>query len=110
MLYIGTGDVGGPPVSQDLQSLDGRILRLRPDGQIPEDNPFPDLPVFSYGHRVAQGLTWDPETGVFFSSEHEPSGADVEGKARYRDETNQVVAGRDYGWPKVVGVPGLEEF
>ena len=110
MLYIGTGDVERPPVSQDLQSLDGKILRLRPDGQIPEDNPFPDSPVFSYGHRVVQGLTWDPETGVLFNSEHGPSGAEVEGKARHRDEINQVVAGRNYGWPKVVGAPGLEEF
>ena len=110
MLYIGTGDVGRPPVSQDLKSLDAKILRLQPDGQIPEDNPFPNSPVFSYGHRVVQGLAWDPETGSLFNSEHGPSGAEVEGRARHRDEINRVVAGRNYGWPKVVGAPDLDEF
>ena len=109
LLYIGTGDVGNPPISQALESLDGKILRLHPDGRIPEDNPFPGSPVFSYGHRVVQGLAWDPETGAFFNSEHGPSGADVEGKVRHRDEINQVVAGGNYGWPKVVGAPGLDE-
>ena len=110
MLYIGTGDVGNPPVSQDLNSLDGKILRLQPDGQIPSDNPFPNSPVFSYGHRVVQGLAWDPRTGALFNSEHGPSGAEKEGKVRHRDEINRVFAGGNYGWPKIVGAPGLEGF
>ena len=110
MLYIGTGDVGRPSVSQALESLDGKILRIQPDGKIPADNPFPKSPVFSYGHRVVQGLAWDPATGALFNSEHGPSGADVEGKIRHRDEINRVLSGENYGWPKVVGAPGLAEF
>ncbi len=74
MLYIGTGDLWNQPLSQDLNTWAGKILRITPDGQIPKDNPFPGSPIFSYGHRVVQGLAWDPETGVMFNSEHGPSG------------------------------------
>jgi glucose/arabinose dehydrogenase len=52
MLYVATGIISdsshGP---QDLQSLEGKILRLNDDGSIPQDNPFSNSPVFSYGHR-----------------------------------------------------------
>ncbi|MDP6494555.1 MAG: PQQ-dependent sugar dehydrogenase, partial [Dehalococcoidia bacterium] len=74
MLYIGTGDLWEQPIAQDLNSLAGKILRITPDGRIPADNPFPESPIFSSGHRVVQGLAWNPETGALFSSEHGPSG------------------------------------
>jgi glucose/arabinose dehydrogenase len=45
MLYVGTGDAGNGPVAQDPESLNGKILRLRPDGGIPGDNPFRGSPV-----------------------------------------------------------------
>src|SRR5699024_10620118 len=51
MLYVTTGDALEPSRAQDLDSLAGKILRLTPDGDIPEDNPFEDSPVYSYGHR-----------------------------------------------------------
>ena len=51
-LYVGTGSISDSSHgSQDLKSLEGKILRLNDDGTIPDDNPFSDSPVFSYGHR-----------------------------------------------------------
>ncbi len=108
MLYVGTGDLWKQPTAQDLKSWAGKILRITPDGQIPKDNPFPDSPVFSYGHRVVQGLAWDPETGVMFNSEHGPSGEWPGVQAR--DEINIVEKGSNYGWPLVVGAPRIAEY
>lgn len=110
MLYVGTGDLGNPPLSQDLTSLAGKILRLTPEGEIPEDNPFPGSAIYSSGHRVVQGLAWDPDTGDLFNSEHGPSGFPQEGQVRYRDEINRVLPGGNYGWPEVVGAPNLPEY
>ncbi len=110
MLYVGTGDTNRPPISQDLNSLGGKILRLTPEGKIPQDNPFDNSPVYSYGHRVVQGLAWDKATGALFNSEHGPSGAEAEGKAEHRDEINRVIAGKNYGWPKVVGAPHIPQY
>src|SRR5690606_19461897 len=99
-----------PFLAQDLNSLASKILRITPEGDIPPDNPFPNSPVYSYGHRVVQGFAWDPETGEMFSSEHGPSGAEVAGSVRYRDEINRVEKGGNYGWPLVVGAPGVSEY
>ena len=108
MLYIGTGDVGKPPLAQDLKSLAGKILRITPDGRIPKDNPFSGSPVFSYGHRVVQGLAWDPESGALFNSEHGPSN-EWSGVVD-RDEINVIEKGGNYGWPNVVGAPRIAEY
>lgn len=54
-LYITTGDATKGKIAQDLRSLGGKILRINDDGSVPEDNPFPGSPVFSYGHRNPQG-------------------------------------------------------
>ncbi len=110
MLYIGTGDMSQPFVAQDTKNLASKILRLTDEGAIPSDNPFPNSPVYSYGHRVVQGFAWDPETGAFFNSEHGPSGAEVEGSVRYRDEINMVEKGGNHGWPIVVGAPGMQAY
>lgn len=110
MLYIGTGDMSQPYIAQDLNSLASKILRITPEGDIPSDNPFPNSPVYSYGHRVVQGFAWDPETGVLFNSEHGPSGAAVEGDVRYRDEVNVVKKGGNHGWPIVVGAPQIADY
>jgi glucose/arabinose dehydrogenase len=110
MLYIGTGDLSQPFLAQDMESLASKILRVTPEGQIPEDNPFENSPVYSYGHRVVQGFAWDPENGAFFNSEHGPSGAKVEGDVRYRDEINLVKKGGNHGWPIAVGAPGIADF
>lgn len=110
MLYIGTGDMSQPYIAQDLNSLASKILRITPEGDIPSDNPFPNSPVYSYGHRVVQGFAWDPETGALFNSEHGPSGAAVEGDVRYRDEVNVVKKGGNHGWPIVVGAPQIADY
>ena len=96
-LYITTGDAVNPGWSQDLSSLAGKILRINPDGTIPDDNPF-DSPIYSYGHRNPQGIAWSDD-GLFVSSEHGPSGEMGYG----HDEINVIVKGKNYGWPKVVG-------
>lgn len=104
-LYITTGDAGNPDLSQDVNSLNGKILRLNDDGTIPEDNPY-ENEIYSLGHRNPQGLTWD-ENGVMFSSEHGPSG-DL-GK-RAHDEVNIIESGKNYGWPKVIGRSENENY
>ena len=60
-LYVTTGDANDPPMAQRLDRLNGKILRLNPDGSVPDDNPFvhqegarPE--VWSYGHRNPQGF------------------------------------------------------
>ena len=107
MLYITTGDAGVPERSQNLKSLGGKILRLTPDGDIPDDNPFKNSPVYAYGNRNPQGITWHPETGALFESEHGPSG---ENGRFAHDEINIIKKGKNYGWPKVIGKAGKEAF
>ncbi|HQQ10413.1 MAG TPA: PQQ-dependent sugar dehydrogenase [Synergistales bacterium] len=107
MLYICTGDTSKAGIAQDLANLGGKILRLTPDGNVPNDNPFRDSPVFSLGHRNPQGLAWHPERGDLFSSEHGPSG---EFGLRARDEINSIIPGGNYGWPIVVGAAGKDPF
>jgi len=104
-LYVSTGDAIRPGLSQDLSSLAGKILRINPDGTIPEDNPFDSSPVFSYGHRNPQGLAWSSD-GMFVSSEHGPSGEQGYG----HDEINVILKGKNYGWPNIVGNSSDENF
>ncbi len=100
-LYITTGDAATPNLAQNPSSVAGKILRLNPDGTIPEDNPFPGSPVFSLGHRNPQGLAFQPGTGLLFSTEHGQVG---------NDEVNVIEAGNNYGWPIVQGVAGDPRF
>jgi glucose/arabinose dehydrogenase len=101
MLYITTGDAARPELSQDLGSLAGKILRIEDDGSIPHDNPFPDNPIYSYGHRNPQGIDWHPPSGMLFSTEHGPVG---------RDELNIIKPGGNYGWPYVAGIGGSDKY
>ena len=100
-LYITTGDAANRPLAQDLQSLAGKVLRINPDGSIPQDNPFPGSPIYSYGHRNPQGIAWHPVTKALFITEHGPSG---------RDEVNLVHPGKNYGWPSIAGWGGSSTF
>jgi aldose sugar dehydrogenase len=93
MLYISTGDAGSGERAQDRGSLNGKILRLTPDGRAAPDNPFGDV-VWSYGHRNPQGLVFHPTTGVLYETEHGPSD---------NDEINIIRRGGNYGWPNVHG-------
>ncbi|WP_253298219.1 sorbosone dehydrogenase family protein [Paenibacillus sp. MSJ-34] len=93
-LYITTGDRYEPGLAQERESLGGKILRIAPDGSIPQDNPFPGSPVYSLGHRNPQGLAWHPVTGQLYASEHGQSA---------HDEVNRIEAGANYGWPIVQG-------
>lgn len=88
-LYIGTGDATNKSSAQDLKSLAGKILRLNDDGSIPQDNPFPNSPVYSYGHRNPQGLAWD-DKGNLYETEEGPT---------QNDEINLIKPGQNYGWP-----------
>ncbi|MEO8209977.1 MAG: PQQ-dependent sugar dehydrogenase [bacterium] len=97
-LYVTTGDAGERQLAQDVNSLYGKILRINSDGTIPKDNPFPNNPVWSFGHRNPQGIDWYPGTNVFYSTEHGPSGFDGPGGG---DEVNIIVKGGNYGWPVV---------
>jgi glucose/arabinose dehydrogenase len=97
-LYITTGDALQASEAQNIYSLAGKILRINSDGSVPDDNPFPGNPVWSYGHRNPQGLAWNPSNGFLYESEHGPSGFDgPEGG----DEINLIQKGGNYGWPLV---------
>ena len=97
-LYITTGDAGDPNLSQRLDSIAGKILRINSDGSIPDDNPFSNSPVYSYGHRNPQGIDWD-KSGVLIATEHGPSGW----RGVAHDEVNMIRMGANYGWPDVIG-------
>jgi glucose/arabinose dehydrogenase len=95
-IYMTTGAPFGDQ-AQRLDSVYGKVLRLREDGKVPGDNPFvgraearPE--VFSFGHRDQLGLTIHPATGAVLAAEHGPNGG---------DEVNLILPGRNYGWPKV---------
>jgi len=90
-LYVGTGTVSDAShLPQDLNSLSGKILRLNDDGTIPDDNPFTDSPIYSFGHRNPQGMTWDDD-GNLFVAEFGPE---------KNDEINLIQSGKNYGWPE----------
>ena len=93
MLYIATS--GGS--AQDGNSLGGKVLRVRDDGSVPNDNPFvgkqgyrPEI--YTLGHRNSLGLALHPTTGELWQSENGPNGG---------DELNVIRAGKNYGWPLV---------
>jgi aldose sugar dehydrogenase len=96
-LYITTGDATNSALPQDLSSLNGKLLRMNNDGSAPNDNPFPNSLVWSYGHRNSQGIAWDKD-GVLLSTEHGPSIFDGPAGG---DEVNQINKGANYGWPMV---------
>lgn len=105
-LYITTGDATDWNLAQKLASLAGKTLRLNDDGTIPQDNPFVKTQgargeIWSYGHRNAQGLAWQPASGLMFQTEHGPSG--FEGRGGGADEVNIVERSKNYGWPTIWG-------
>jgi len=103
-LFITVGDRQATPAgdleahpAQDLSNHHGVVIRLNEDGSVPSDNPFVDrdgaLPeIWSYGHRNAQGLIVDRESGNVWITEHGPQGG---------DELNLIAPGVNYGWPVI---------
>ncbi|MBP5078029.1 PQQ-dependent sugar dehydrogenase [Pseudomonas chlororaphis] len=94
-LFITLGENNERPTAQDLDKLLGKIVRLYPDGRIPEDNPFVGQPgvrpeIWSYGHRNPQGAALNPWSGTLWENEHGPKGG---------DEINLIERGKNYGWP-----------
>jgi len=96
-LLLNTGDAGHQDLAQDISYLGGKMLRMNPDGSVPEDNPFPGSYVWSFGHRNAQGLTFGPGDKIY-TSEHGPA---------MDDEINLIKKGANYGWPDVEGACDL---
>ncbi|HKU75799.1 MAG TPA: PQQ-dependent sugar dehydrogenase [Pyrinomonadaceae bacterium] len=103
-LYITTGDASDGRLAQRLDSLAGKTLRLNDDGTVPSDNPFVSQPgvraeIWSYGHRNAQGLAWQPITNLMYQTEHGPSPG-FDGREG-GDEVNVVERGKNYGWNRI---------
>ncbi|MFZ1721507.1 MAG: PQQ-dependent sugar dehydrogenase [Microgenomates group bacterium] len=98
MLYITTGDATDRTIAQSFDSLGGKILRVNADGTIPSDNPIAGSYIYSLGHRNPQGLAWHPENGNLYATEHGPSTIDGPPGG---DEVNFILAGENYGWPRV---------
>lgn len=99
-LYASTGDAQESSLAQDPTSLAGKILRIGTDGNPVSDNPDPESPVFTSGHRNVQGLAFDDD-GNLWASEF--------GSDQF-DELNLIEAGNNYGWPEVEGAGGGSEF
>jgi glucose/arabinose dehydrogenase len=83
--------------AQDLTSDLGKIVRLKEDGSVPQDNPFMGQSsvrqeIYTWGHRNEQGLFFDAHGGRLYETEHGPRGG---------DELNIIVAHRNYGWPVI---------
>ena len=96
LLYVSLGENNQRATAQQLDKLQGKLVRLQPGGGVPADNPFvgrdgvrPEI--WSYGHRNPQGLALNPWSGRLWLHEHGPRGG---------DEINIPRAGRNYGWPK----------
>jgi len=91
-LFIATGDADEQQLAQNKNSLNGKVLRIKPDGSIPADNPFNNA-TWSFGHRNIFGMTFDNE-GRLFVTENGPES---------NDEINMIKKGANYGWPNTTG-------
>jgi glucose/arabinose dehydrogenase len=96
-LFVTLGERFQRDKAQDLSNHYGKVVRIRPDGSVPPDNPFvgkggarPEI--WSYGHRNPQSAAIHPETGKLWTIEH---------GARGGDEVNVPAAGKNYGWPVI---------
>ncbi len=98
-LYAGTGDATEPDLSQDVDSLAGKILRVNDDGSIPEDNPWPGKAAYVMGVRNVQGFDWLPD-GRLLVADHGPSGE--RGRSGH-DEVSVARGGDNLGWPTIYG-------
>ena len=100
-LFVTLGDHSANSIqARPAQTLDnhiGKIIRIRPDGSVPPDNPFVKTPgalpeIWAYGIRNSEGLSFNPADGKLWEQEHGPKGG---------DEINIIQKGGNYGWPVV---------
>jgi glucose/arabinose dehydrogenase len=96
-LFVTLGENRQAPLAQDLGKLQGKIVRIFPDGRVPDDNPFVGTDgarpeIWSYGNRNVQGAALHPVTRRLWATEHGPMGG---------DELNRIEPGRNYGWPVI---------
>jgi glucose/arabinose dehydrogenase len=94
-LFIGLGENNQRPTAQDLDKLQGKVVRLTEQGEIPKDNPFVNTSgarpeIWSYGIRNPQGMAMNPWSDTLWLNEHGPRGG---------DEINIPEKGKNYGWP-----------
>jgi len=94
-LFIGLGENNQRPTAQDLDKLQGKVVRLTEEGKIPADNPFVNSPgaraeIWSYGIRNPQGMAMNPWSDTLWLNEHGPRGG---------DEITIPEKGKNYGWP-----------
>ena len=102
MLYVTVGEGTDQDRAQEVLGIGGRILRLRPDGSVPPDNPLgPDNHTFALGIRNSFGICVDPRTGDVWATDNGPS---------TDDELNLVGAGANLGWPTQLGPGGEPRF
>jgi glucose/arabinose dehydrogenase len=101
-LYVTVGEVHDETRAQDPNDIGGKILRLNPDGTVPDDNPLgTDNPAYSMGHRNSFGICFDPATGDLWETENGPDS---------HDEVNRIEAGGNYGWPDQLGPGGAPTY
>ncbi len=97
-LFVTLGDhFSAAELAQTLDNHIGKIVRIRPDGTAPTDNPFVNKPgalpeIWAYGLRNPEGLAFNPADGKLWEQEHGPQGG---------DEINIIDKGKNYGWPVV---------
>jgi len=93
-LYAQVGEFHQSSQAQNQGTMDGKMLRMNPDGSVPTDNPFPGSRVWALGVRNAFGFDFDPSNGRLIATEAGPSSD---------DEINIIVKGGNYGWPTCTG-------
>lgn len=96
-LYLTLGERFKFKPAQDLSSHLGAIIRIKPDGAIPETNPFIEKAdardeIWTYGNRNIQAAAFEPGTDRLWVAEMGPKGG---------DELNLIKRGANYGWPEV---------
>jgi glucose/arabinose dehydrogenase len=99
MLYVTVGDGQQPGRAADRASVNGKVLRVKDDGSVPADNPFPGSAVWAWGLRNPEGLAWDA-AGRLYVSNNGPTG---EFGLLHNDEIDLIAGGQFYGWPVQAG-------
>jgi hypothetical protein len=94
-LYVSTGDNDQGSRATDLNSVAGKILRVNPDGSIPDDNPFAGQPgkqgaIWAYGLRNPYSFDFHPIGHTLIATENGPGD---------NDEVDVIARGANYGWP-----------